>query len=124
MYVEASRDFPSFYNDEVLPQLEGRIDDVRQKINKIPNSESPRYVEYRQSLQGKLADLITERDKILRLIGRDPTAGLEDARKWMNSDNPDLLQDAAVTFKDLGGYENEARAAAKAYRAHTWGGAE
>lgn len=124
MYKEASRDFPSFYNDEVLPQLGGRIDNVRQEINKIPNSKSHRYVEYRQSLQGKLADLITERDKILRLTGSDPTAGLEDARNWMNSDNPALLQDAAVTFKDLGGYENEARVAAKAYRAHTWHGVE
>jgi hypothetical protein len=121
-YVKASSEFASFYDGEVLPELKHKIEDTRREIDRIATSESHLDVQYRQSLQGKLADLITERDKIQRLVGRDPTAGLEDARTWIRSNNPDLLQDAAVTFTDIGGHEDEARAAGEAYRAHTWGG--
>lgn len=52
-----------------------------------------------------------ERDKILRVLGRDPTAGLNQAYQWLNSDDPYLLQDAEVTFKEVGGHEAEMRTA-------------
>jgi hypothetical protein len=120
-YVEASRGFSSFYDREVLPKLTGKIEDTRSAIDKIAAPQRELDLQYKESLQGKLGDLLTERAKILRLVGGDPTAGLEDARTWMNSSNPDLLQDAAVTFKDMGGREDEARAAGEAYRAHSWG---
>jgi hypothetical protein len=115
-YVEASGDFPGFYEDEALPKLKSKIENTRRTMTRVGTSETPLDLEYRQSLQGKLADLITERNKILRLIGRDPTAGLQDAREWMKSNDPDLLQDAAVTLKDISGHEDEARAASEAYQ--------
>jgi len=121
-YVEASRDFPGFYEDKALPKVTREIEDTHRDIDKIGTSASPLELQAKQSLQGKLADLITERDKILRLTGREPTAGLEDARKWMSSDNPDLLQDAALTFEEIGGHQDEARAAGEAYLAHTYHG--
>src|SRR4029077_19756071 len=109
-YVEASGNFPGFYEDEVLPKLKSKIENTRRTMTRVGTSETVLDLEYRQSLQGKLADLITERNKILRLIERDPTAGLQDAREWMKSKDPDLLQDAAVTLKDISGHEVEARA--------------
>jgi hypothetical protein len=75
-----------------------------------------------------VAALEMERDKILRILGRDPTAGLAQAREWAKSDNPELIEDAAVAFRDIGGNEEEARAAdaalkhALAQQASTKGG--
>ncbi len=34
----------------------------------------------------------------------------------MNSDNPEVLQCAIVTFKDIGGHEREANAAEASYK--------
>jgi hypothetical protein len=59
-YVEASRDFPSYYDNEVLPQLAARI---------------AKYQGRATDLSGDLgAGPTMERDKILRVLGRDPTA--------------------------------------------------
>jgi hypothetical protein len=54
------------------------------------------------------------RDKIRRVLGRDPNAGLENAGQWATSDNPDLIDDAVDVFRDIGGHEDEARAAEQA----------
>jgi hypothetical protein len=89
-YVEASRDFPGFYDDEVLPGLEKQI----QKSEQNPDL---------------VANLTLARDKILRAIGRNPNAGVQEAYQWMNSNNPHLLQAAALTFQDIGGHEKEVR---------------
>jgi hypothetical protein len=55
-------------------------------------------------------------DKILRVIGRYPEAGLPQAREWMNSSDPALVQDAATVFTDIGGHEADLRAANAALR--------
>jgi hypothetical protein len=95
-YVEASRDFPSFYDNEVLPQLE-------KEIRKAPN-------------QGASAVPALARNKILRVLGRDPTAGLQQAYQWSNSDDPQELQCAIATFADIGGHKEELRAAKQALK--------
>jgi len=92
-YVEASRDFPNFYDDDVLPEVE-------KEIAKSQNGSLPLH-----------AVQIMERDKILRMLGRDPTAGLEQARVWATSSDPDQIDDASIVFRDIGGHEDEARAA-------------
>lgn len=99
-YVEASRDFPNYYDDEVLPELARRIGETRAKV-----AAGKRNSEY------TLAGLIMERDQILRVLGRNATAGLNHADQWLNSDDPYLLQDAVVTFKEIGGHEAEMRTA-------------
>jgi hypothetical protein len=94
-YVEASRDFPKFYENKILPELD-------KAMAKAPEEQSPtRY----------LAALIMCRDKILRVIGRDPTAGLTQARQWMTSPDPILVDDAKSVFQDIGGHEDDVRAA-------------
>jgi hypothetical protein len=85
------------YDNEVLPELDKQISEAQARITTGP--------------QPYQAGLIMERDKILRVLGRNPTAGLPQAYEWMNSDDPDLLQDAEATFMEVGGHEAEARAA-------------
>ena len=51
------------------------------------------------------------RDKILRVIGRDPAAGLAQAREWMTSPDPALVDNARIVFQDTGGHDEDVRAA-------------
>jgi hypothetical protein len=101
-YVEASRDFPKFYDDEVLPELNAQISRYQTKAKNGNGAQEP-------------ASLIMKRDKILRVLSRDPNAGLQKAYQWMNTDDPLLLQDAAATFNDIGGHQEEANAVATNY---------
>lgn len=110
-YVEASRDFPIFYDDQVLPKLNVEIAKARAAAKGEAGPEKPQ-VE-------RAAGIVMERDKILRVLGRDPTAGLNHAYQWLNSDDPYLLQDAEVTFKEVGGHEAETRTA-QAKRTHAF----
>lgn len=93
-YVEASRDFPAYYDNEVLPELD-------KEIGKEPNENAS-------------AIAALEKDKILRVLGRDPVAGLNQAYQWMNSDDPQVLQCAIATFADIGGHDKELHAAQQA----------
>jgi hypothetical protein len=90
-YVEASRDFPNFYDTEILPKLKADISNARNNDVR--------------------AILTLERDKILRVLGRNPVAGLNQAYQWMNSDDSQLLQCAVATFRDIGGHDKEMREA-------------
>jgi hypothetical protein len=103
-YVEASRDFPNFYDKEVLPQLDKEITGAQQRFD-----------EGRESEAGVALEEI-QKDKILRILGRDPTAGLQQAYQWMNSDDSLLLQCAIATFEDIGGHEKELTIAKQALR--------
>lgn len=98
-YVEASRDFPNFYDDEVLPQLQDQIARTHKQIATRLRGEA------------HVAVLEMSRDKILRMLGRDPTAGLAKAREWADSGSPDLVGDAIAVLRDIGGHEDELRAA-------------
>ncbi len=104
-YVEASRDFSTYYDDEVLPQIDREISGSSAKT--IPGLDEPE----------TQAVATLERDQILRVTGRNPTAGLQQAYQWMNSEDPKLLQDAAATFQSIPGHEHEARSASDAAEA-------
>ena len=113
-YVEASREFPSFYEKRVLPQLDKAITRARQdaaspNFGAIPSGDPQR--EYELRLKRYAAALIMARDKILRVIGRDPNAGLAQAREWMASSDPVLVDDAKAVFEDIGGHEEDVHAA-------------
>jgi len=103
-YAEASRDFPGYYDTDVLPRLDREIQSAQ--------SEKPA----ESAMQDQLAALVMVKSKILRVLGRQPTAGLQQAHEWMNSKDPKLLLDAAVTLKDISGHEEESSAAGAAYR--------
>ena len=94
-YVEASSEFPTFYESQVLPKLEKKIAEVRENTGKG------------LATQHDLAVAIMTRDKVLRVIGRDPSAGESDAREWMASEDPELRCDAAAVLGDIGAHQAE-----------------
>ncbi len=98
-YVEASRDFPDFYEKEFLPQIDKEIIRARD----YPLGLHPKLGEQ------YLAALIMSRDKVLRFLDRDPMAGLAQAREWMTSSDP--VDNARIVFIDIGGHEKDVRAA-------------
>jgi hypothetical protein len=51
------------------------------------------------------------KDKLLRVLGRDPKAGLQNADVWMDSDNPEFLLYAIATFGAIGGHDSDIRTA-------------
>jgi hypothetical protein len=113
-YVEASRDFPGFYEKQVLPQLDKAIIQARKDVAAprpagIPSGDP--WVEYQLRKERYLVALIMARDKILRVIGRDPNAGLAQAREWMASPDPVLVDDAKAVLEDIGGHDEDVRAA-------------
>lgn len=96
-YVEASRDFPSYYDTHVLPGLD----------KAIASAQS-------HGLSDSAAVSILVKDKILRVLGRNPVAGMNHAYRWMNSDDPTLMQCALATFEDIGGHQQEVQELQKA----------
>jgi hypothetical protein len=116
-YVEASRDFRSFYQKEILPKLDKAIVKARKEIVRVAEKIKPPARidssdhDYWLMQTRYLAALIMCRDKILRVIGTDPAAGLAQAREWMNSQDPVIVDDSRVVFEDIGGHPQDARAA-------------
>jgi hypothetical protein len=99
-YVEASRDFPDFYEKEFLPQIDKEIIRARDYLLGLDPMLGEQY----------LAAMIMSRDKVLRFLGRDPMAGLAQARDWMTSSDPVIVDDARAVFIDIGGHEKDVHA--------------
>lgn len=97
-YVPASKDFPDYYENEILP-------DLNQKITSTPQSQNT-----------VLAALEMQRDKIQRVLGINLDAGLGEARQWATSKNPEMIENAMIVFRDIPGHEDEANAAEKAWK--------
>jgi hypothetical protein len=115
-YVEASRNFPKFYDTQVLPKLEIEISKARDEPPRNgpvpPELTTPQQVEeWRNEPARKLALLEMKRDKILRVLGRNPNAGEKEAREWANSGDWQLVDDAMDVFDDMGGHEADLQAA-------------
>jgi hypothetical protein len=60
-YVDASRKYAKFYDGEVLPVLNSKIDEARDAVARDPEAQAP---------QRQLAAAQMSRDKILQLLGR------------------------------------------------------
>jgi hypothetical protein len=115
-YVEASRDFPKFYDTQVLPQLETEISKTEHEPPHNgpvpPELTAPEQIEeWRNEPARNLALLEMKHDKILRVLGRDPNAGEKTAREWVKSGDWDLIIDATSVFEDIGGHQADLRAA-------------
>jgi len=54
-----------------------------------------------------------EKDKTLRVLGRDTTEGLKKARAWITSSDPDLVADGIIVLRGAGG-KDELQAAQEA----------
>ena len=116
-YVEASRDFPTFYDKTILPMINKATAKAQQDIKQVaaqkakPGPNFDPNDDYWQLPTRTLAALIMCRGKILRALGRDPNAGLAQAREWMTSPDPVMVDNARVVFQDIGGHDEEVRAA-------------
>ncbi len=117
-YVEASPEFPGFYDKTVLPLVDKAMAEKRDEIATRAaekKKHAPFFAsgedEYFEEPSRYLAVLIMCRDKILRVLGRDPNAGLAQAREWLTSSDPVLVDEARMVFEDIGGHEQAAEQA-------------
>ena len=116
-YVEASRDFAPFYDKTIFPMIDKAMAQARQDIKDVaaqkakPGSNIDPNDDYWQLPTRTLAGVIMCRDKILRVLGRDPNAGLAQAREWMSNPDPVMVDNARVVFQDIGGHDEDVRAA-------------
>jgi hypothetical protein len=102
-FADVSRNFPSFYDKQILPEYEREIAQTRKDVAETSGKSS-------QKAQDRLASLIMARDKVLRVIGRDPKAGEQQALEWIHGPNPRPL-DAIIVLRDMGGHQAELKAA-------------
>jgi len=129
-YVEASREFGSFYDTQELPKLEESITKLQSKLAleaQAKTSAEALLQKYRSPLISRTSHLSEaesaaiidleqlvgfemERDKILRVLGRDPTAGEKEARQWMTNPDPWIRNASVAVFEDLGGHTSELNA--------------
>ena len=100
--MEASRDLPTFFDTEVLPEIDRQIQETQQNT-----ARNPAFVD-------NVVRLELERDKILRVLGRNPTAGLNEASVDQRRQSSNSRQCAVATFRDIGGHEEKLRAAQRA----------
>jgi len=108
-YVEASRDFAKFYDTQVLPELNSEIAGFRERAARELHNAPGAPLKDRMGKKVLDAAIIT-RDKILRVIGRDPEAGLKQAREWITGPDPDPVS-ALMVFHDMGDHEEDLQAA-------------
>lgn len=77
-YVEASRDFPKFYDTQVLPKLDREISEANSRPARTvtpPDIDEAATENGSDEPTENLTLLRMKRDKILRMLGRDPGAG-------------------------------------------------
>ena len=120
-YVEASHNFPRYYDTEILPEVEKRVSEMREEVAKFQSEPMPTPGltpgdQYRVDVMRflparRLAEAVMTRDKILRVLGRDPNAGLAQAREWMKSPDRELVVDAIVVLRDMGRHPEDLAAA-------------
>jgi hypothetical protein len=98
VYLEKSASFATYYEKMILPTLENDITLLETPSNKGLAGRS-------HETQGDHDVRVVERDKVLRVIGRDPKAGLSTAKAW--SKDPDTTKRvfAATVLADIGGSE-------------------
>ena len=83
--------------------IDGSLSDVS---SEFPNFYSGRLNELRHNLRKDSEDSVCleiEADKIKRVMGTVPDAGLAQALHWMKSDDPSLRLKAVVVLSDIGG---------------------
>ena len=119
-YVEATREFGSYYDKEVFPQLDSDIASLQKRVN----SESATIVAAEALQKGhfervtmspeqqaavddlkSLAQSQMTRDKMVRVLGRDPKAGEKKALEWLK--DPLLSDYGGQVLMDIGGHDAE-----------------
>lgn len=105
-YIESSKEFATFYDAQILPSLDLALGkEPKEAIQFIGTLSPPRFgIGEMGQPEEEVVGLKMVRDKILRVLGRDPSAGQQQAREWMTSPDPELRHDAVVVFQDMGGH--------------------
>ncbi len=93
-YIEADDRFKDFYSGILLPNVD-------KKIEELTRGKS----EAEQDLDERLMSIWVIKDKIIRLLGIDPQAGIQRAIKWTKSPNPKVRENAVITLSDIPGVE-------------------
>jgi len=132
--VEASHEFPSFYEKEFLPELAEKISRLQKKLASEAEALSSGEAKMKQyhlnpseilspqqiiavTDEEQLAILESLRDHIIvAVLGRTLTAEqVNQARQWLNSSDYQILDDVEGTFEEMGsGHEIEALEAQQA----------
>lgn len=108
-FQDASEKFKDFYKKVMLPKVDLNIREAnkaaevfRAKLLSGKHDYTEKDIKFYEEIyeEGLSTDWII-RDKISRLIGEDPKAGLERAKKWMNSSNDNLRKNAIVVFGEI-----------------------
>lgn len=135
-FVNATPEFGSFYEKAVFPKLDSEIAALKAKVASETEARTTgeelmrRYHWIKPDYENvispgektaiddseRVAWLEMVRDKMLRLLGRDPTAGLKEAREWTKSSDIVLMGYAAEVLRDIGGHEADLRRAEDAER--------
>jgi hypothetical protein len=89
----------------VLPELNSEIAATREAAAREAQS-MPNATLLQRGWRQRLDTLIIARDKILRVIGRDPKAGVQQAREWVTGPDPDPFF-AIQVFEDMRDDEGE-----------------
>lgn len=98
-YEEASAHFKEFYQKEVLPEVEARIREVTERARRAGKTPA----EYDEIDEEILSAHQLIKDKIIRVTGEDPYAGVERARAWAKSPYPYVRENAIRVFEDIPG---------------------
>jgi hypothetical protein len=88
-YVTADSSFPTFYKQR-LSTLNAEIDQA--KVG--PNSSAPNF-------ELDMSCDYMDRDRVERLLGIDPTAGLDWALTWASSAEPRLRERAVIVLSEI-----------------------
>jgi hypothetical protein len=91
---DESRRFPAFFEHEA--------DRLSQVIERLARFSPGAQVEQRECLE-------MERDRLLRFLGLDPSAGLRAADVWMHDASKDVRLNAISVFADVGDAASQAR---------------
>lgn len=108
-FQEASEQFNYFYRTVLLPKVEHRIIELEEEMRKyqseldsLRDKLGQKEINYViESLEESLSAEWIIRDKIYRLLGDEPLAGLERAKQWAKSPNSNLRGNAIVVFEEI-----------------------
>lgn len=119
-YMDVTREFGNYYDKEIFPPIVRKIATLQKTVDSEVEAVTSAQAailqyghDYRPHLSEeeatavedsrKLARLEAYRDKLLRVLGRDPKAGETQAREWMKSGDPWLRDYGFDVVYDLEG---------------------
>ena len=123
VYIQSDSDFPEYYTNIFLPEIEKEINDINNKkifvSNKLKRGDEKVLYRFYLNNSNQIPDKddreldIVERemilsfyylpyDKVYRITNINSKAGLERAIKWANSNNIILRKNSLIVFQDIG----------------------